>query len=212
MLELFRLEAESQAEILSSGVLAIEEQRQSAETIESLMRAAHSLKGAARIVGLDAAVQVAHALEDVFLAAGDNKISVQPTHADILLNGIDFLSSIAAADNGSDTTWQDKANTCVQDLQALTSSAASQQVSDPTQESAEPPTTEGTRTEQPAIPDNSIKAEPNHRETETAGKGDPQHGALQNTAETKPGASTENVPTGSGIINAPLPQKKADSG
>ena len=80
----------------------------------------------------------------------DNKISVQPTHADILLNGIDFLSSIAAADNGSDTTWQDKANTCVQDLQALTSSA-SQQVSDPTQESAEPPTTEGTRTEQPAI-------------------------------------------------------------
>ena len=77
MLELFRLEAESQAEILSSGVLAIEEQRQSAETIESLMRAAHSLKGAARIVGLDAAVQVAHALEDVFLAAGDNKISVR---------------------------------------------------------------------------------------------------------------------------------------
>ncbi|MDO7713660.1 MAG: Hpt domain-containing protein, partial [Pirellulales bacterium] len=99
MLELFRLEAESQAEILSSGVLAIEEQRQSAEIIESLMRAAHSLKGAARIVGLDAAVQVAHALEDVFLAAGDNKISVQPTHADILLTGIDFLSSIAAAEN-----------------------------------------------------------------------------------------------------------------
>ena len=33
MLELFRLEAESQAEILSSGVLAIEEQRQSAEII-----------------------------------------------------------------------------------------------------------------------------------------------------------------------------------
>ena len=91
MLELFRLEAESQAEILSAGVLAIEEQRQSAETIESLMRAAHSLKGAARIVGLDAAVQVAHALEDVFLAAGDNKINVQPAHADILLSGIDFL-------------------------------------------------------------------------------------------------------------------------
>ena len=92
MLELFRLEAESQAEILSSGVLAIEEQRHSAETIESLMRAAHSLKGAARIVGLDAAVQVAHALEDVFIAAGDKKINVQPAHADILLSGIDFLS------------------------------------------------------------------------------------------------------------------------
>ncbi|MBQ79032.1 MAG: hybrid sensor histidine kinase/response regulator, partial [Planctomycetaceae bacterium] len=106
MLELFRLEAESQAEILSSGVLAIEEQRQSAEIIESLMRAAHSLKGAARIVGLDAAVQVAHALEDVFLAAGDNRITVKPTHADILLAGIDFLSAIAAADDSTDAAWQ----------------------------------------------------------------------------------------------------------
>ena len=141
MLELFRLEAESQAEILSSGVLAIEEQRQSAETIESLMRAAHSLKGAARIVGLDAAVQVAHALEDVFLAAGDNKISVQPTNADILLAGIDFLSSIAAADNGTDTTWQDKANTYVRDLQTLNSNAP-QQAGDSTPDSAGPTTTD----------------------------------------------------------------------
>ena len=207
MLELFRLEAESQAEILSSGVLAIEEQRQSAETIESLMRAAHSLKGAARIVGLDAAVQVAHALEDVFLAAGDNKISVQPTHADILLTGIDFLSSIAAADNGTDTTWQDKANTCVRDLQALTSSAP-QQASDSTPESAGPPTTDGTHTTQPAIPDSSITTEPNQQETETAGKEKPQHDALQNTTETKSGATAENAPTGTGPTDAPLPQKK----
>ncbi|RZO62457.1 MAG: chemotaxis protein CheA, partial [Phycisphaeraceae bacterium] len=210
MLELFRLEAESQAEILSSGVLAIEEQRQSAETIESLMRAAHSLKGAARIVGLDAAVQVAHALEDVFLAAGDNKISVQPTHADILLTGIDFLSSIAAADNGTDTTWQDKANTCVRDLQALTSSAP-QQASDSTPESAGPPTTDGTHTTQPAIPDSSITTEPNQQETETAGKEKPQHDALQNTTETKSGATAENAPTGTGPTDAPLPQKKTGS-
>ena len=144
MLELFRLEAESQAEILSSGVLAIEEQRQSAEIIESLMRAAHSLKGAARIVGLDAAVQVAHALEDVFLAAGYNKISVQPTHADILLAGVDFLSSIAAADNGNDATWQDQANACVRNLQALASNAP-QQASDPTPETVELPTPKGTQ-------------------------------------------------------------------
>ncbi len=170
MLELFRLEAESQAEILSSGVLAIEEQRQSAEIIESLMRAAHSLKGAARIVGLDAAVQVAHALEDVFLAAGDNKISVQPTHADILLTGIDFLSSIAAAENGNDATWQDQANACVRNLQALASSAP-QQASDLKTETVEPPTSKGTHEEQSPIPEGSSKAEPTHLATETAAKG-----------------------------------------
>ena len=210
MLELFRLEAESQAEILSSGVLAIEEQRQSAETIESLMRAAHSLKGAARIVGLDAAVQVAHALEDVFLAAGDNKISVQPTHVDILLAGIDFLSSIAAADNGTDTTWQDKANTYVRDLQTLNSNAP-QQAGDSTPDSAGPTTTDSTHTAQSAIPDSSFTTEPNKQEKETVGKEKPQHDALQNKTETKYGTTAENTPTGTGPTDAPLPQKKTGS-
>ena len=49
MLELFRLEAESQTSVLSSGVLAIEELERSPQTVEAMMRAAHSLKGAARI-------------------------------------------------------------------------------------------------------------------------------------------------------------------
>ncbi|MFM9011288.1 MAG: Hpt domain-containing protein, partial [Planctomycetota bacterium] len=52
MLELFRLEAESQTAVLSNGVLAIEELERSPQTVEAMMRAAHSLKGAARIVGL----------------------------------------------------------------------------------------------------------------------------------------------------------------
>ena len=207
MLELFRLEAESQAEILSSGVLAIEEQRQSAEIIESLMRAAHSLKGAARIVGLDAAVQVAHALEDVFLAAGDNKISVQPTHADILLAGVDFLSSIAAADNGNDATWQDRANACVRNLQALASNAP-QQASDPTPETVEPPTPKGTHKEQSSTPESSSKMEPTHLATETADKEEPQHGSPQELAETESKSTAEVEPTGTTSADVSPPQKK----
>ena len=209
MLELFRLEAESQAEILSSGVLAIEEQRQSAEIIESLMRAAHSLKGAARIVGLDAAVQVAHALEDVFLAAGDNKISVQPTHADILLTGIDFLSSIAAAENGNDATWQDQANACVRNLQALASSAP-QQASDLKTETVEPPTSKGTHEEQSPIPEGSSKAEPAHLATETAAKRRTQKDS-QEPAETESKSTAEAEPTETIPADVSRPQKKQDS-
>ncbi len=209
MLELFRLEAESQAEILSSGVLAIEEQRQSAEIIESLMRAAHSLKGAARIVGLDAAVQVAHALEDVFLAAGDNKISVQPTHADILLTGIDFLSSIAAAENGNDATWQDQANACVRNLQALASSAP-QQAIDRRTETVEPQTSKGTHEEQSLIPEGSSKTEPTHLATETAAKGKTQQGS-QEPAETESKSSAEVEPTETIPADVSRPQKKQDS-
>ena len=207
MLELFRLEAESQAEILSSGVLAIEEQRQSAETIESLMRAAHSLKGAARIVGLDAAVQVAHALEDVFLAAGDNKISVQPSHADILLTGIDFLSSIADADNGTDTTWQDKANTCVRDLQALTSSTP-QQASDSLPESVGPTTSEGTHKEPATISRSSSKAEPTRQVTETADKGKTEDATLQKPVQLASKSTSKVEPTETVSTDAVSPQKK----
>ncbi|MCX7417470.1 MAG: hybrid sensor histidine kinase/response regulator [Planctomycetia bacterium] len=97
MLELFRLEAESQTAILSAGVLAIEKLERSPATIESMMRAAHSLKGAARIIGLDPAVRVAHAMEDCFVAAGKGTFHVRPEHADVLLAGIDFLSTIARA-------------------------------------------------------------------------------------------------------------------
>ena len=64
MMELFRMEAESHTATLSAGLVAIEGTSAAPEVIEPLMRAAHSLKGAARIVGLDAAVRVAHAMED----------------------------------------------------------------------------------------------------------------------------------------------------
>ena len=104
MLELFRLEAESQTAVLSAGVLAIEELERSPQTVESMMRAAHSLKGAARIVGLDPAVRVAHSLEDVFVAAGKGTVRVQPRHADRLLGGVDFLSSISKADDALEPT------------------------------------------------------------------------------------------------------------
>ena len=111
MLELFRLEAESQTSTLSAGVLAIEELERSPATVESMMRAAHSLKGAARIVGLDAAVRVAHALEDVFVAAGKGQFHVRPEHADLLLAAIDFLGSIAKADDAlaEEGPWPDRA-------------------------------------------------------------------------------------------------------
>ena len=111
MLELFRLEAESQTATLSAGVLAIEELERSPATVESMMRAAHSLKGAARIVGLDAAVRVAHAMEDVFVAAGKGQFRVRPEHADLLLAAIDFLASIAKAEDAltADGPWPDRA-------------------------------------------------------------------------------------------------------
>ncbi|HEY1108519.1 MAG TPA: Hpt domain-containing protein, partial [Opitutaceae bacterium] len=64
MLELFRVEAENQAQVLTEGLLVLERAPADAEQLNNCMRAAHSLKGAARIVGLNSGVDVAHAMED----------------------------------------------------------------------------------------------------------------------------------------------------
>jgi two-component system sensor histidine kinase and response regulator WspE len=121
MLELFRLEADTQTAALSAAVLAIENEERSPTTIESMMRAAHSLKGAARIVGLEPAVRVAHAMEDVFVAAGQGRFTVRARHADVLLAGIDFLASIGRDADASVAggPWDARADALVDRLAGL---------------------------------------------------------------------------------------------
>lgn len=95
MLELFRLEVEAQATILTNGLLALESQPKSPQQLEALMRAAHSVKGAARIVGLDAAVGLAHVMEDCFVAAQNQTITLDADQIDVLLRGVDILQSLS---------------------------------------------------------------------------------------------------------------------
>ena len=141
MLELFRLEAESQTAVLSAGVLAIEELERSPETVESMMRAAHSLKGAARIVGLDPAVRVAHALEDVFVAAGKGTFRVKPEHADRILAGIDFLAAIAKSDDALApvSEWPIRAERLVDELGTMVADQAAVRTPTPPSGPAETP-------------------------------------------------------------------------
>ncbi|MGC8016025.1 Hpt domain-containing protein, partial [Salmonella enterica] len=77
MLDLFRFEAESQIAQLNTSLLALEQQPTAAEHLEACMRAGHSLKGAARIVGLETAVKVAHVLEDCFVLAQQGKLRLE---------------------------------------------------------------------------------------------------------------------------------------
>src|SRR5215469_15983207 len=106
LLELFRMEAESHTATLSAGLVALEGTSAAPEAIEPLMRAAHSLKGAARIVGLDAAVRVAHAMEDVFVAAQKGQLVLETEHVDVLLRGVDFLVQIAGIGEEDLPAWQ----------------------------------------------------------------------------------------------------------
>lgn len=99
LLELFSLEAEAQTQVLSAGLLALERDPTQADQLESCMRAAHSLKGAARIVGIDAGVSVAHVMEDCLVSAQEGRLFLRPEHIDALLQGTDLLMRIATPAN-----------------------------------------------------------------------------------------------------------------
>lgn len=99
LLELFSLEADAQTQVLSAGLLALERNPTQADQLEACMRAAHSLKGAARIVGVDAGVSVSHVMEDCLVSAQENRLYLQPEHIDALLQGTDLLMRIATPGN-----------------------------------------------------------------------------------------------------------------
>lgn len=103
MFELFQTELEQQGQVLNNGLLALENKANDAELLESLMRAAHSIKGAARLVGLQAVVELAHVIEDVFVAAQEGRVNLDAAAIDVLLQGSDLL--LAAGDGEAIENW-----------------------------------------------------------------------------------------------------------
>jgi len=95
MHDLFRQEVEAHAKSLTSGLLEFEKTKDTGPVTEELMRAAHSIKGAARMVGIDVVVKIAHAMEDCFVKAQSGTITLTPTCIDVLLKGIDSISAIS---------------------------------------------------------------------------------------------------------------------
>ena len=106
MFDLFREEAETHCASLEAGLLKLEaDPGDGGVAIEPLMRAAHSVKGAARIIGLDIAVGLAHAMEDVFVAVQDGKEVLVSERVDQLLSGTDLLRSLSELDERGAGAW-----------------------------------------------------------------------------------------------------------
>jgi two-component system sensor histidine kinase and response regulator WspE len=105
MLDLFRMEADSQTQILTEGLLAMERIKGDASAVESMMRAAHSIKGAAAIVGLEVVVQLAHGMEDAFIAAQYGKLALTPNRVDVLLAGVDLILQASRLQDSGVEAW-----------------------------------------------------------------------------------------------------------
>lgn len=105
MLDLFRMEVETHVAPLERGLLALESAPASRERVEPLMRAAHSIKGAGRILGLAPVVTLAHAMEDLFVAVGEGRLAILPELIDLLLQGVDVFKRLAAAAPAAIPDW-----------------------------------------------------------------------------------------------------------
>ena len=105
MLDLFRMEADSQTQILTDGLLAMERHAGDAAAVEAMMRAAHSIKGAAAIVGLQVVVQLAHGMEDSFVAAQHGRLKLTPERVDVLLSGVDLIVQLSRLDDAGAEAW-----------------------------------------------------------------------------------------------------------
>ncbi len=96
MLELFKAELETHASSLENGLVGLETD-QSPSKAEPMMRAAHSVKGAARMLGLDLAVTLAHAMEDLLSAVQHGKLTLSADQVDLLLKSNDILVNLSKA-------------------------------------------------------------------------------------------------------------------
>ena len=97
MFDLFCSEVENNAATLTDGLLKLEQGAADQAGLEALMRAAHSVKGAARIMNLHACVTVAHAMENCFVATQSGTLHLAAGDIDLLLKGVDLLKKIPAS-------------------------------------------------------------------------------------------------------------------
>ena len=200
MFDLFREEAENHAGALESGLLQLEADPGDASVaIEPLMRAAHSIKGAARIIGLDIAVGLAHAMEDVFVAVQDGRETLVSSRVDQLLQGTDFLRSLSALEESAVEAWSSEHQAAIDALvEQLRADAPAEAVPAVAVEVESTPAAESETESEP---------EP-ESEPESASKLEP---APAPKPESVPEPTPETVPTPTLTATAPVAPEPAAS-
>ena len=94
LLALFATEVEEKCAVMDRILLQMEQQPERLELIAPLMRAAHSIKGAARAVQNETAVALAHALEDRLSGAQRSPPPIDEALIDLALRAVDRLRAL----------------------------------------------------------------------------------------------------------------------
>ena len=185
LLELFKLEAESHCATLSDGLLKLEKSPADRSAIEPLMRAAHSVKGAARIVGLDVVVSLAHLMEECFLSAQSGRETLTSARVDQLLKALDVLSEVRTLSDADLAGWTQAQSQRIADLVA--------------QLKAPPPTSTA-----PAAAESSTPPMPQPETETTAATTQPQGEAAPSPGTAAPKTAASSVRVAANVLNRML--------
>ncbi|MBA2367884.1 MAG: chemotaxis protein CheA [Candidatus Protochlamydia sp.] len=104
MFDLFRNEMDRQCRILNQKLIEFEEKRDPV-LLGDMMRAAHSIKGAARTLFLAPVAKMAHAMEDCFVNAQIQKKNLSNACIDCLFQVIDFFTQIGELEMPRLSEW-----------------------------------------------------------------------------------------------------------
>ncbi|MEO9061579.1 MAG: hybrid sensor histidine kinase/response regulator [Nitrosospira sp.] len=119
LLAMFRVEADSHLQAISSGLLTLKKMPADGpwmEIVETIFRDAHSLKGAARAVNLTQIESVCRSLESVFSALKDQRVVLSPQLVDLLLQTTDTLGGLLAMDKSAAAAQRSRVETLVRQL------------------------------------------------------------------------------------------------
>ncbi len=118
MLDLFRMEVDNQATQLEDGLQRLRATGAGAAELEQVMRAAHSIKGAARMVGVELATRLAHAMEDLVVAVQRGETGLDEAALETLERGLARLRTFATRNDEELSRARDEDEAAVAELEA----------------------------------------------------------------------------------------------
>ncbi len=91
---LFKTSSEEHLHNLENGLMQLEKNSQDQATLEEVLREAHTLKGDARMLGVDDIETLIHQIEDIFVAIKKHEQVLTPQLCESLYQGLDAMRKI----------------------------------------------------------------------------------------------------------------------
>lgn len=111
MLELLRLQAQTQAQTLSHCVLELARDPHAPDHLNACASAARSFEGTAHMVGLEAGANLARTMDECFAAVRRGEIQLQQELIGVMLRSVDLLDTMARLAGGTVPSKIDAART-----------------------------------------------------------------------------------------------------